>query len=340
MRSVKYVSATLNESMFSNGNSRISFIVTFITSKWELESIELFTNEGRDNNLEMIKETLEEFEIPREKVFSITTEIASTFVEAAKQLGIRHIPCFDNLLNNLTQEIFSIQEVNDLIIKIVNVYNAMNSEKDSKIVKNIQNNSPSHFKWSILRQMEFVKSNKNSLDTFLSTHELGKYSNLLLTPGKSNKISEWIYSSSLFFCKFTVEHNITEYLIELLRRLEEYNKALKDRTTPTGSLILTVANKLQNVAEFLGDKETLILEIENLSRKFAAQLSSTYCQMNHLEIAQYFDPRVAVNNEKLNLILSALKVDYQELKKNKCGLEMLFEDDQEGMDSSNNLTDD
>lgn len=136
--------------------------------------------------------------------------------------------------------------------------------------------------------------------------------------------------------KISVQHKTNEDMIELLRPLEEFNKILKDVATPTASLILSVAKKLRTITKDTEHNDTLILEIKKQLKKFAEQISSTYCEIHHLDMAQYFDPRVAINNEKLDIILAALKVDYQALNRSKSGLGMLFEDDQEGIRVTNN----
>lgn len=174
LRSVKYLSATLKLES-SNRDSGISFIVTFLSSQWTLESRELITNHSIDNNHDLIREILQEFDIPNEKIVSITTDVSSKCGDIVKQLGIWHIPCFDNLIDTFTKEIFTMPEVHSLVNKIIELYNIMNSKSVQK-----NHHSPSQSNSYILHQMEFINTMK--IDKFLGTH--GKHANLLLTAGR------------------------------------------------------------------------------------------------------------------------------------------------------------
>lgn len=104
---------------------------------------------------------------------------------------------------------------------------------------------------------------------------------------------------------------------------------MKDVTTPTASLLITITTKLQTTTKITEDT-LLIIEVKDQLMKFAHKLSSIYCRMHQLDMAQYFDPRVSIDNKKLHAILAALKVDCQAVNKSKFGLEMLFEKDSEG----------
>lgn len=118
---------------------------------------------------------------------------------------------------------------------------------------------------------------------------------------------------------FLVEHRKNEFLLSLLRPVEEYTELVKNGTILTASLTNKLKKKIFN--------SNLTTLFEPQFKMFVGKLLSAYDVGCYFDLAEYFDPRISVDTEKLESILVALKADLQTLKRSRSGLETLFDDD-------------
>lgn len=114
LKATEYISAASNWWMSPDFNHYFSLTVTFISSDWKVETRnlacrQLNANYNKDNVRHLLGEILKEFDIPMEKLVSMTTDRSAEFVEAEKDLRIHHISCFVDVVNSFIQEIIGLK---------------------------------------------------------------------------------------------------------------------------------------------------------------------------------------------------------------------------------------
>lgn len=203
LKSTEYISASLHG--WTSPDRFATLSIVFISSEWELEyrtlaSREFNANPTDENVSQLICELLDEFNIPIEKIFSMTTDGSPELLEGVKDLGICHIHSFTHAINTFIEEIFSMNDIATIMDKIDKVFNELECSKkaQSELASAQKEQNVSHQELlsysktrhsSKLNRMAFVRTNELAFRKFLTTYEGGKYSDLLLTTSNdANKI--------------------------------------------------------------------------------------------------------------------------------------------------------
>lgn len=334
LKSTEYISASLRG--WTSPDRVVSFSISFISAEWEMEyrtlaSRQLNANPTAENVSQMICELLDEFHIPIEKITSMTTDASPELVQGVTDLGICHVPSFTHDIITFIEEIFSLNDIAAIMEKIDKVFNGLECSKkaQSELMSAQTELNVSHNKLlsysktrhsSKLNRMDFIRMNELAFRKFLTTYEGGKYSDLLFTTSNdANKVNCQCNKNY----SFLVEHKKNELLVNLLRPVEEYTELVQNGTILTASLTNKMRKKISN------SNQTAPFEPQ--FKTFVAKLLSAHNEGCHFDLAEYFDPRISVDGEKLESILVALKVDHQTLKRSRSGLEALLEDDDSGM---------
>lgn len=145
LKSIDYVSIALNELVHTD---EISVTVSFISSEFKLETMTLPYKELPRQMDGMLIALLQDLEIPEPKLSCLTTNNASAFAVDAMKIQTLHITCFDQLVHDFVEEIFSMPNVKDLIERTA---------------------------WLQQLGLEYSKSNKMTIEKFLTCHGIGKY---------------------------------------------------------------------------------------------------------------------------------------------------------------------
>lgn len=198
LKPIEYISAYLRG--WKNPDRVVTFSVSFISSEWELECRTLASRKfdaksTADDVSEFICETLEKFNIPMEKISSMTTDTSAEIVEGVKDLGISHIPCFTQVVNTFFEKIISLKDVAVIMDKIDEVFNELEYSTEMKshlrsAQKEINESFGELLSYSKnrcssrLNRMDFVRTNEMAFCKLLTTYKGGKYEHLLLTTSK------------------------------------------------------------------------------------------------------------------------------------------------------------
>lgn len=126
----------------------MSLTVHYVDSKWAVTSKCLATTYLPESHTgvnisNFVTETLNEYNVPKEKVVSLTTDSAANMIAACTKLSVTRISCFGHILHNaITKTLNSSKPISDLSVaarKIVSIfsYSFLYKKKLQKLQKDL-----------------------------------------------------------------------------------------------------------------------------------------------------------------------------------------------------------
>ncbi|KAK3911914.1 E3 SUMO-protein ligase ZBED1 [Frankliniella fusca] len=269
LKEADYISLTMDGWTSVAKEAFIGATAHFINLAWELVSVTLGcmpTDESHTaaNLAEFTESMLQQWNIKKDSVSSVTVDNGANFVAAVRELGIPIIKCFAHSLQLGIASVYDHGSVKPVIKKVTQILNTVNASSSlrldmfqtAKAMGRECVQIPLSCKtrwWTLLRTAVAVNRNLPQLRIVLAKERR--------TADRRRPVT---YSHLLFTAE---EEDVLRLLLSILEPLEAVTEDLSSETYVTGSAILPLVNAIDQILQrAVVEVETDSLEFENMEK--------------------------------------------------------------------------